>query len=282
MQGWCREWIPSVHIQPYCSVTLQLHLYQDAVRGPNLGSCGSQTSRLGPFLSMRMATRPHIKPCRYVSHVERWHQSPATSWGLIILAQFAIPWGRWAGHCGIVAIQNVHSTKQEEHGEAPALCHLAWPVFVLLWFLLSASGPLPHLCWEEDHVSGYFTFTAVALISLPSDTSHTAEERVEDAAHCCQRGSQPGTPTSCPGNRQERGGGTGKWWGVSALGTLSHTWGRTRTGKESQSHCRFESVSGVVCPHDRNRFHQRMSSTSSELSIFSPAGAPIWVEISGF
>lgn len=50
---------------------------------------------------MRMATRLHTKPCGYVSHVERWHQSPAPSWGLIILAQFAMPWDVRTGHYAV-------------------------------------------------------------------------------------------------------------------------------------------------------------------------------------
>lgn len=83
--------------------------------------------------------------------------------------------------CSILPIQNVHSTKRDGHREAPAPCHLWWPVFVLLWLLLSTSVPVPHLwCWE-DHFGGYFKFTVVALVSLPSNTSHTAGERVEDA-----------------------------------------------------------------------------------------------------
>lgn len=46
-------------------------------------------------------------------------------------------------------------------------------------------------------------------------------------------------------------------------------------GKESHRLCRFERVSGMVSPPDRKRFGQRTSSSSSELSVFTPAGAPI-------
>lgn len=58
------------------------------------------------------------------------------------------------------------------------------------------------------------------------------------------------------------------------LGSLTRM-GRTRMGKESHRLCRFERVSGMVSPPDRKRFGQRTSSSSSELSIFTPAGAPI-------
>lgn len=69
------------------------------------------------------------------------------------------------------------------------------------------------------------------------------------------------------------------WWdrdvmGVSALGTLSHIWGRTRTRRVRVA-ALLKSVYGVVALLDRKRFDQRMSSSSSELSIFLPAGVPI-------